>query len=270
MQDMNDVVEVEMMLAGPPGTGITAAEKANIDARLIAVEGMAFGDLSDVDTTTVVDGNTIVYSGGAWAPGSVAGSLSEVYDKTDTLVVTDATRLTAKSGVTARVGLTDPNWAVIEADIGTGAGQVAAGDHLHPLPAVQRYDMPNPGSLATIYSGTPTLITASVGTFAVNVPTLVEVDAHIDAEGVDDPARCNIIITIDGTTYSSAAVPRTDPFTWEWGVNGERSWQAAKTITRAAGQPGSRTITLAVQWIEWGGLNVKSAWMWVRRTAYRS
>ena len=269
-RDIDDIVEVEMMLSGPPGTGITAAEKTQIDTRLATLEGQTLSDLLDTPPTT---GQVPIYDGtsGTWSGGTMPGGITTVTEQG--VIVNSATRVLdfytdgftveTISGFEGAEG-----WARVSPNFGTAAGRVAEGNHTHDYPLPERYDLASPGSVPTIYS-TTSLITANIGPFTEGLRTVVEVDAHIDAEGVDDPARCNIIIEIDGTSYSSAVVPRTEPFTWEWGVNSERSWQAAKAITRATGGASTRTVTLKVQWIEWGGLNVKSAWMNVKRTPER-
>ena len=267
-RDLEDITEVEMMLAGPPGTGITEAEKTEIDTRLTTLEGHTLSDLLDGEPA---DLQVPVYKAATdtWEPGQQTNGIPRIANS-GLEVNTGVGTLDFSGAFAVSVPSEFPTWAVVAPNFGTGAGAVAEGSHTHPLPVSQRYTLASPGSVPTISSGERDLISQSVGSFTEGVPTLVEVEGFVFAEGVDDPARCHLYIEIDGTRYSSSAVPYTEPFTWEWGVNAQVWWKASATITRASGGSATRNVTFGVQWVEWGGLSVKSAAMWVKRTAYRS
>src|SRR5690606_17763892 len=113
------------------------------------------------------------------------------------------------------------------------------------------------------------LVTATVGTFAVNVPTKVDVMVYLHGEGGDDPTLFDIEVVIDGNTASTADIPSTQKPTFEWGVNGQWQFRHSRVLTRTSGQPGGRDVSFRVASRNWGGLMVDPAWMYVPSTAYR-
>src|SRR5690606_37827380 len=175
--------------------------------------------------------------------------------------------------ITARLGLTaldiGSGRTVVQPIYGTDANTIAEGNHLHPVPVETRHVLADPGAVPVITSGSRNLVTATVGTFAVNVPTKVDVMVYLHGEGVDDPTLFDIEVVIDGNTASTADIPSTQKPTFEWGVNGQWQFRHSRVITRTSGQPGSRDVTFRVVWRNWGGLKVHQAWMYVTRTAYR-
>ena len=259
-QDIQDIVEVEMMLSGPPGTGITEAEKTQIDTRLATLEGHT---LSDFLTGAPADAQVPVYDAGTdtWAPGQqtngiprIANSGVEVNTGVGTLDFSGAFDVTVPGDF--------PSWAVVAPSFGTGAGTFAEGNHTHPLPDTQRYPISSPGSIPTIF-GARDLVTRNVGPLTAGATTMVEVTARLHAEGVSDDALAHLYIKIGGTTYSSSSVPSVVPNTFVWGVNAQWTWEAWAQITATT------AITFGVDWQSGGGLSVKSGYMLVRRTSDR-
>src|SRR5690606_41746907 len=95
------------------------------------------------------------------------------------------------------------------------------GSHRPPEPVETRHVLADPGAVPVITSSSRNLVTATVGTFAVNVPTKVDVVGYLHGEGGDDPCLFDLEIVIDGNTTSTANIPSTKRPTFEWGVNGK-------------------------------------------------
>jgi hypothetical protein len=157
----HDIVLITIARPGIDGTGITPAEKAqlvtDVATALARPAITKLTDISDVEDGASV-GETIVWDGTNWAPGQPVGSIGAVYDHTDTQVITEATSITAKGGLTARAG-TGAGAAVIEALIGTAANTLAEGNHTHTLKTDHLFPYPESGALS---SGTRTLVSGNV------------------------------------------------------------------------------------------------------------
>lgn len=158
---LQDIIVVKIQRPGIDGTGITPAEKSqlvtDVATALARPDIRHLEDLEDVSGGQAV-GETIVWDGTNWVPGQPVGSIGVVYDHTDTPVITEATSITAKGGLTARAG-TGPNAAVIEALIGTAANTLAEGNHTHTLKTDPLFPYPESGALS---SGTRTLVSGNV------------------------------------------------------------------------------------------------------------
>lgn len=266
--DIEDIVDIDMMLAGPPGTGITSVEKTTIDTRLTTQENNGLEDHPNVTITGTIDAGQVLVADGAggWDNAAIPNGID----------IANATVL-----ITDNAGYLDfSEWfdvtdngdggAAVFPKVGTTAATLAAGNTVPTLPSKTRYDLASPEAVPVISSGRRQLISQSVGTFGVGVPTLVEVEGYLVAYGSADPAQFDLYITIDGSESNSAGVPRVEPLVAEWGVNGQWAWQAATTITRASGDAASRTVSFGVDWRGGSGVKVVSAWLWIKRSPYGS
>jgi len=158
-----DVLIHHVIAPGLPGDGFTAPEAAALRADVTSLLSRPVIDkLTDIPDVvgTPSDGQVPVYSADddEWHPGEVVGTISAVYDHTDTVVVENATSITAKGGLTARAG-TGPGAAVLEANIGTSATTVAAGNHTHSIRPKVPFRYTATGSLS---GGTRTLASGNV------------------------------------------------------------------------------------------------------------
>lgn len=253
--DLEEINDVEMVLAGPPGAGITALEKTELDSRLTAVEGRGLGGLADVDDS-----------------GRAVGANILRWDSTAGVYLVEPQGATLTVADTASIDLTLAGTALsAAANFGTGAGQVAEGNHLHPLTAEQRFSHPDPAALPNISSGGDTvLITQTIGPFALDTPTRVTVRGRVYGEGIDDPANAHLFIRIDTSTARTSDISMVEPPRFEWGVNSVFPWEHSLVVTRTGAEASTRTVALGVVWSGGGSLDVKAAWMTVETTAYRS
>lgn len=250
-----------------PADAATPADIAALVDRVEAAEAATLGGLSDVDTTGAAEGMILAVNGsGVWVPETAPNGI-DVANAT-AAVLLDAGYIDFSESFT--VADNGDGGVSVFPRTGTTAGTLAAGDHLHPVPVVNRYSHANPAAIPNIGSGgDTTLISQAVGTFAVDVPTLVNVRGYVYAEGVDDPARAHVYLTIDGNTARTSDIAMVEAPTWEWGVNSVFAWEHSATITRTGAGAGSRTVALGVTWQGGGSLDVKAAWIVVTRTAYR-
>lgn len=267
-----DLEKARVVLGRPglAGTGITEAQLDDITSRLGAMEGHGIADHPDTDIDSPVEGQILQYDASGKLVNVTPGGGVRVRDHTAAVVTENAGDLTFRLGLTASQGTGDQSTRTFVApNFGTDANTIAEGNHLHPVPVETRHVLVDPGAVPVITSGSRNLVTATVGTFAVNVPTKVDVMVYLHGEGVDDPCLFDLEVVIDGNTASTADIPSTQRPTFEWGVNGQWQFRHSRVITRATGQPGSRDVTFRVVWRNWGGLKVHQAWMYITRTAYR-
>lgn len=237
-----------------PPDAATPADIAALTARVEAAEAATLGGLSDVDDSGRATGANIL----RW--DATAGTYL-VEPQGATLTVSD----------TASIDLTLAGTALsAAAKFGSGAGQVAEGSHLHTITAEQRFSLADPGALPNIGSGTTELVFATIGPFALDVPTAVTVRGYVYGEGVSDPVQAHLFVRIDATTSRTSDIAMAEPPTWEWGVNSVLSWQNSIVITRTGAEASTRTVALGMTWVGGGSLDIKAAWMTVETTAYRS
>lgn len=255
---LQDIIVVKIQRPGVDGTGITPAEKTqlvtDVATALARPDIRHLEDLEDVSGGQAV-GETIVWDGTNWVPGQPVGSIGVVYDHTDTPVITEATSITAKGGLTARAG-TGPNAAVIEALIGTAANTVAAGNHTHAIRIDTQLTFPSSGSFS---SGTRTLVSGNVtGLDAAKSYVLkgtLEVQLRGDGAGA---GRTRPRITINGNSVDIPEPPRNvagvqPQFTVRHPgvvVSGVSSVAVAGTIAYVDGDPtwiGGGALTISIE-----------------------
>lgn len=150
------------VVATLPTSTITAGEWDALKGRVTVVEGLGLVDLSDVDTTGLANGLTLVYdsASGTWKPGSSGGTIATVKNNTTT-VRSNVSELRFLDGISATAVINVAG--VVELNVqygGTGSANLAArSDHTHTPATTPKFPFAASGVLS---SGTRTLVNDTI------------------------------------------------------------------------------------------------------------
>jgi hypothetical protein len=165
----------------------------------------ALDDLSDVETSGAVDGQTLVYDSSLtppWQPGGVSGSVAYIKSGA-TLILENADRLNFDTGLDVEVDGSIPTQAnVFVAFAGTGsANTVARSDHTHNS---EVRDILTGAATGVLSSGTRTLSSATLNTLLNGVTYDVTATAYVRCRNNINNGNANLILRIGSDAFYPA------------------------------------------------------------------
>jgi len=201
------IIKVPAQVEIPPST-ISEAEWSALQGRVTAVEGLGLVDLSDVDSSALTDGVTLVYDAATetWKPGAAVGRIEYVSNEGGA-GVPNVHGIIAWRGLNVITG--DPGVAYLQPTWGgTGtANTVARSDHAHSI----RTDHYLPfGSTGSFSSGTRSLVSGNVTGLDVSRTYVIKgtLDVQLRGDGTG-AGRTRPRITINGNGIDIPEPPRS-------------------------------------------------------------
>lgn len=200
------VLVVPSGAAIPPGN-ITEAEWLALKDRVTVVEaGSDLGDLNDVDTSGIVDGETVVYDAdtGTFVAGTAGGTIDTVRSQTGA-EVNDVNHIYFRYGLRTLAGAAGV--VTVQNEFGTAANTVAEGNHRH---AVYRDETFTASASGTLSSGTRGLGSGNVTGLLPDRTYVIRATLRVDLRGEGTGAGYTLPrITLNGNTVNRFAQSRT-------------------------------------------------------------
>lgn len=235
--------------ASIPTADITDAEWLALKGRVSIVEGgYDLGDLNDVSTDGIVDGQTIIYDEetGQFAPGISGGTVARIDAGGAATARLDVGWIRLQGGLTVEAHPTVPTVTIIRPAYGAAANTIAEGNHTHALPTTTHTDIPAQGYMS---SGTRSLASTSV---VLPAGKSCKVEAEIKPLQIrgGDPGPCHyrLTLTIDGNQRSQPN--NTNGYWAVQGVPKDAVWAHERTIN---GTGAAITVSASIAWVSGGG-----------------
>lgn len=243
----------------PPGN-ITAAEWLAIKDRVLVVEGRRLGDLADVDTSSVADGDAIVYDAGAdaWVPGIASVPIPGRHDTNEIIGDIKEIATSTERGTTSVESEFVSGRYIVGVNFGgTGTSTaVARSDHAHFQPIPERVSTVPSGYIS---GGSQPLGSTSI-TVSAGKTYAIEAELYGQFRGADSGAAYyTLSITIDGISRTSPG--GTDGFWCVQGVPDKIYWEHARRLT---GTGTAITVSASVAWHSGSGFNIDRTYLKVR------